>query len=285
MTLADERVLLLKEQLTIEQAEGRAWNKKAEAFGRVIKMASLVQRPRDSDFELTYKEHRYQPFWHVLCRARYVYDRRRDFALTMSGPEVTAVTIEGQERQVTHGRIILAGVEHCREEPQHERFVDGVTSAADPLLAEYLKYPAAEIPGEAVATFAPAHVVVVPPQVKASTIVRQALVGIMKPLQADLILEDRLEVERVDLYYRPVYAFQYRWLSKDKETVVEFDAVTGHPAADGRTFQQFVGKILDPAFLFDVGVDTVDLLVPGGGLAIKIARKGLDVARSRPKGS
>jgi hypothetical protein len=133
--------------------------------------------------------------------------------------------------------------------------------------------------------FAPAHVVVVPPQAKASTIVRQALVGIMKPLQAELILEDQLEIERVDLYYRPVYAFQYRWLSKDKEAVVEFDAVTGHVAAEGRTFQQFVGKILDPAFLFDVGVDTVDLLVPGGGLAIKIVRKGLNVARSRPKGS
>ena len=36
--------------------------------------------------------------------------------------------------------------------------------------------------------------------------------------------------------------------------------------AGGETFQQYVGKIIDPAFLFDVGVETVDLLVPGGGI-------------------
>ena len=44
-----------------------------------------------------------------------------------------------------------------------------------------------------------------------------------------------------------------------------------------------MGKILDPDFLFDVGVETVDLLAPGGGLAIKLAKKGLDVARGSKK--
>ena len=53
--------------------------------------------------------------------------------------------------------------------------------------------------------------------------------------------------------------------------------------AGGKTFQQYVGKFLDPDFLFDVGVDTVDLLVPGGGLAIKLVKKGMDAAKSRNK--
>jgi hypothetical protein len=30
-------------------------------------------------------------------------------------------------------------------------------------------------------------------------------------------------------------------------------------------------------------VDAVDLLVPGGGIAIKVAKKGFDVARSRSR--
>ena len=49
------------------------------------------------------------------------------------------------------------------------------------------------------------------------------------------------------------------------------------------SFQQYLGKVIDAEFLFDVGVDAVDLLVPGGGIAIKVARKGLNVARSRGK--
>ena len=92
---------------------------------------------------------------------------------------------------------------------------------------------------------------------------------------------DRIEVELVDLYYRPVYAFQYRWISKEKEAIVEYDGLTGKMQTDGKTFQQYVGKWLDPEFLFDVGVETVDLLVPGGGLAIKLAKKGVELAQNR----
>jgi hypothetical protein len=53
--------------------------------------------------------------------------------------------------------------------------------------------------------------------------------------------------------------------------------------AGGKTFQQYLGKVLDAEFLFDVGVDAAGLLVPGGGIAVRVARKGFDVARSRRK--
>lgn len=59
------------------------------------------------------------------------------------------------------------------------------------------------------------------------------------------------------------------------------DALTGTLHGDGTVFQQYMGQILDAEFLFDVGIDTVDLLVPGGGIAIKLARKGYDLARTR----
>ena len=115
ISLADERALLLKEQLTLEQAEGRAWSNKIDAFGRMAKMGSLLQRPKDDDFELIYKEHRVEPFWHVVCDTRYVYERRREFPLEISGPEVEKVTIEDKEYGVTNGRLILHGLEYCRE--------------------------------------------------------------------------------------------------------------------------------------------------------------------------
>ena len=123
--------------------------------------------------------------------------------------------------------------------------------------------------------------ILVPPQARATAVVRDVLLGILKSVRADRILEDFVEVERVDLYYRPIYAFQYRWKSKQREAVLEFDGITGALQTNGKTFQQYVGKIIDPEFLFDVGAETIDLLVPGGGLAMKLARKGIDVAKSR----
>lgn len=281
IALAKERALLLKEQLTMDQAEGRAWSKKVDAFGRMVKVASLLQRPKDDDFELIYKEHRYQPFWHIVCSARYIYERQREYPLTLSNPEVEVVTIDNREYYPTNGRIVLKGTEHCREEPRREVFTDAYTNQPDPDLAAYLQQPANEIPMSYMDELSGQGLIVVPPQARATAAVRDVLLGILKSVQADHILEDHVEVERVDLYYRPIYAFQYRWKSKEREAILEYDGVTGAMETDGRTYQQYIGKLLDLAFLFDVGAETIDLLVPGGGLAIKLARKGIDLARSQ----
>jgi hypothetical protein len=281
IVLAKERALLLKEQLTMDQAEGRAWSKRIDAFGRVVKVASILQRPKDDDFELVYREHRYQPFWHVVCSARYVYERRRDYPLLLNNPEVERVTIEGHEYRPVNGRILLAGTEHCREEPRRELFVEGYTNQPDPDLVTYLQHPANEVPMSYMDELSGRGLIVVPPQARATAVVRDVLVNIFKSVQADHIVEDHVEVERIDLYYRPVYAFQYRWKSREREAILEYDGVTGALETDGRTYEQYLGKLLDPDFLFDVGAETIDLLVPGGGLAMKLARKGIDVARSR----
>ncbi len=279
VTLAQERAYYFKPQLSLEQAEGRAWGKKQDAFGTLSKVTSLVQRPKDAEFELLYKEARYEPFWNVECRALYVYQRRRNYPIPVGGPEVETVTIEGMKYQVSGGELTLSGLEHCREEFHENIFINGISNAQQPSLADYTQFPATEIPEDRLDHFGAETEIVVPPQARASAIVREILIGMIKSVEADRILEDNVEVERVDLYYRPVYAFQYRWKSKEKDAVLEMDGLTGTLQSGGKTFQQYMGKILDPEFLFDVGTETIDLLVPGGGLAMKLAKKGIDVAR------
>jgi hypothetical protein len=283
ITLADERAFLVKEQLSLEQAEGRAWEKKVDAFGRMVKVASFLQRPKDSDFELLYKEHRYEPFWHIVCQARYVYERQRAYPITLSGKEVKAVTLDEKRHEVIDGRIHLTFTEHCHEEPASTLFLNGYTNEPDETLSQYLKHPANEVPPEHLEELGKQGAIVLPVQARASAVVRNVLLDVLKNIKADTILEDAVEITNVDLYYHPVYAFQYRWHSKEKDAIVEYDAVTGELRTEGKTFQQYMGKLLDPEFLFDIGADTIDLLVPGGGLAIKLARKSIDVARSRSK--
>jgi hypothetical protein len=283
ITVADERVLLLEERISMEQAEGRAWSKKGDAFGTITKVTRLLQQPKDDEFELIYKEHRYQPFWHVVCSAHYIYDRTSRYSFAPSGPEVQSVTIEDTEYKPDGGSITLTGLDHCAEEAHQEVLVEGITSDKVPALSKYLKFPSATISAEDLDSFAPEGTIVVPPQARSSAIVREVLAGMIKSVQADHILQETVDVEHADLYYRPVYAFQYRWLSKQKEAILECDALTGELQAGGKTFQQYLGKVLDVEFLFDVGVDAADLLLPGGGLAVRVARKGFDVARSRRK--
>ena len=283
ITVADEHAWLLKEQLTIDHAEGRAWSKKTDAFGAMAKVTSLLQRPKDDDFVLIYKEHRYEPFWHIVCNARYIYERNRQYDLVVGGSMVEKVTINNNDFIAKDSVIKLSGLEHCREEYHEEAIIEGVTGQRKPELTTYFKYEKLEILKDQLDTFAPEGVVVVPPQTKSSAVVHSILAKMVKSLEADKIIEDRVTVETVDLYYHPVYAFQYRWISKDKEAVMEYDGVTGELRAGGQIFRQYVGKILDPEFLFDIGVDTVDLLVPGGGIAIKLAKKGIGVALTKKR--
>ena len=92
-----------------------------------------------------------------------------------------------------------------------------------------------------------AGTVVVPPEVKASALVREVVSSAIGRIEADRILEERVTGDTVDLLYRPVYAFRYRHAGK--EAVIEFDELTGDARAGGDTFEQYLGKVLEPRFL------------------------------------
>jgi hypothetical protein len=125
------------------------------------------------------------------------------------------------------------------------------------------------------ATLSSDDTVVVPPEQRASFVVRQLLAEMMKPVQADTILEESLTLDTTDLVYRPIWAFEFHWRPKEKRGVVEIDAVTGAVRAGGSLLPQ-LGRVISRDALFDIGADTVGLLVPGGSIAVKVARAALD---------
>ena len=265
--IADERAYLLREEMSAEQAKEKAWDRKSSVFGG---LSRLVFRPKGEDVQIIYSEKRYEPFWHVVCRTSYVYDRRRKFTVPTSGKEVKRVTIGDQEYVIgEEPRFILSGTEHCQEGGEKEVFIDAVTSKEQDW-KQYLNYSREEV--RDISSFAPEDAIVVPPETRASFVVRQVLTDMIKAVQADVIHEDLVEVSTIDLYLKPVYAFEYLWQSKDRQAVAEFDGLTGEMRTGGKALRQQIGQMLTTEVLFDVGVDAVDLLVPGGGIAIKVAR-------------
>jgi len=108
---------------------------------------------------------------------------------------------------------------------------------------------------------------------------RDSLAKMIKGIQADTILAEQVEVVCVDLYYRPIYAFKYTWASKNKEAILEVDGLTGEIRQGKRVFKEYMGKILDQDFLFDVGADALGMFVPGGSIAMKAAKKYMDTRK------
>lgn len=274
--LAEERLLVIQDRFTMDHAEGRASTRRIEAFGTLARVTGFLSKPRDDDFELIYRERRLQPFWRIICTGLYGYERQRRYVVK-AAPEVRTVRFKGDELAVANGEFAIEGLETCREELRRETFYDGLSKAADPLLEGYLKYDAAVVTPEALSAAAGDGAIVVPPQAKASELVREALGAVIARIEADTVLEEQIRIEVVDLFYRPVYAFRYRW--QGKEAVVEFDGLTGEAKPGGATFEQYLGKVLEPRFLINVGVEAAALFIPGARLAEIVVSKGISLTR------
>ena len=163
--------------------------------------------------------------------------------------------------------------EHCREELFHEVHVDGVSGAPVADGSAIVTGPRTEV-GDPM-TLTANETVVVPPEHRASFVIRQLLSEMLKPVQADRVDEESIALERTDLYYRPIWAFEFHWKQKDRRGVVELDAVTGN-TRQGESLVPRLTRMVTRDALFDIGADTVGLLVPGGSIAVKVARVALD---------
>jgi hypothetical protein len=115
---------------------------------------------------------------------------------------------------------------------------------------------------------------------KATAIIRQVMSEVVQPVsKAQIIHDERVDIETLELNFRPVYAFEYEWASKGKRVVVEFDALLGDSRTGGRKWSADIKGILTRDLFFDVTADAVGLLVPGGGIAVKLVKAVVDRGR------
>ncbi len=275
--LAAEHAFHLLPQVSFEVARDRVEQKKATLVAGMV--GALLTRPKPEEIQLIGLENRLEPFWHVALAARTVYDRTRTYTVTVTGNDVRTVSVLGQDLPVDPKAkggpaVVLNAVEHCLQEHHTQRSFDGLTGHKGDF-AKHLASAKTEIAD--LSQFAPPGVLVVAPQVKASALVRQLLGDMLKPPpNAQVILEEVVRVDVMDLNFRPVYAFEFEL--KGKKSVVEFDAVTGEINGGGKKWSaevQLLKDVLNNETVFDLTTETLNALVPGSSLALKLVRAAI----------
>ncbi len=265
ITIDEEKILELVAPFTEETILERALAKRVDAFGQVAK---FLQRPKPDEIKIAETQKRYEPFWYGSARAVYKYDRRHRYEVPVA-PEVHTVTIYEKEHAVEKRAFQLEAMEHCQEElaqelmlePQHGHERD---------FRKYLSFTPRQV--ENLETLRTHDTLVVLPEVRSSFLVGKLTQALMKTIQADKIYEQRIQVDKVILYLRPVYAFEFVWESRDKRQVVEFDALTGELRAEAGQIKRQITDVLENDDLFDIGSDVVGTFVPGANIAIKLGR-------------
>ena len=280
--LAPTHIYTLNPTLDFEAAEQQAIDKRITTVAGGL--GGLFSRPKPEEVDLVYKEIRYESFWHAVCNVRYVFERNKDFTVPVTGVEVRRVTILGQEFEIaaqqaqpaqsggflsqlgqqiglsnTVRTFTLAGVEHCIDENRQVQYLDAVNGQALQVGADFVQKEKTEVTD--LSPLSTGDVLVVVPQLSAAKIARSVLASMVKPIQADKILEEIVEIETLDLYFRPIYAFEFAWKPKNKTGVAEFDAVTG-VMTSGKALHTKSDKDITRESLFDINAESVTSLIP-----------------------
>jgi hypothetical protein len=273
ISLAEEHAYYYVPQISLADARERIEKKKTSLVAGTF--GNLLSRPNPAEIQIVSVENRLEPYWMVNASSHTTYDRQQVYTVPVKGEEVREVTILGQRLRLNsitknNPSFTLNGVEHCVEENQVTRFFNGLSGQK----AEMVRYETltkTEITD--LDHFSPEATLVVPPQMKASAIIRQVLGEVIQPvLKAQVIHEERVDIRTIELNFRPVYAFEYEWASKGKRVVVEFDALLGDSRTGGRKWADQIKGIVTHDLFFDVTADAVGMLVPGGGIAVKLVK-------------
>lgn len=265
ITISQEQILELESPFSEEVIREKALAKRVDAFGQLVK---FMQRPKPEEIEISETQRRFEPFWYGSARAIYKYDRRHRYEVP-AAPEVQSVTIYDRDHAVEKKVFQLDAMEHCEEELTRELMLEP-QHGSERDYRRYFAFPGKEV--ENLQTLQTGDTMVVLPEVRSSFLVGKLTQSLMKTIQADTIHEQRIEVDKVILYLRPVYAFEFHWKSRDKRQVIELDALTGELRAEAGQIKKQLTGVLENDDLFDIGSDVVGTFVPGANIAIKLGR-------------
>ncbi|MCC7165424.1 MAG: hypothetical protein IT331_23200 [Anaerolineae bacterium] len=265
ITIEREQIIELVSPLADETIRERAQARRVDAFGTLTK---FMQRPKPEEIEITDSQKRYEPFWYGSAQALYVYDRKHRYEVPVAD-EVRSVTLYDTEHPVDKKAFHLEALEHCREEIKREMMLEP-QHGNERDYHKYLAFTGREV--DNLEILRAGDTLVVMPEVRSSFLVGKLTQALMKTIQADKIHEQRIDIDKVILYLRPVYAFEFFWKPKDKHQVVEFDALTGELSNEPGQMKKQLTGVLENDDLFDIGSDVVGTFVPGANIAIKLGR-------------
>lgn len=278
MTIAQQQILLapsathiyrFEEVYSFRAAQEQAEKEKLSAFGMLAKLTPW-NRPKAETVMLARSEARLEPFWHVQATRTVDYTSTIQYPVSVHNPFAQKVTILGHEFELArHGdkaKFELTAEEHCHRKLPYSAFIDGLQrsikeSVFENYCSKYRFQEISEVESQSM----------VKPLIPQQAVIQQACAQLnAQAINAHAIQQDTVTLEDVSLYLRPVFAFEFIWSSADKSGVIEVDGLTGAVRTDGQWFADKLDRILTREMLVDASAELAGVLVPGGGLAVKV---------------
>ena len=263
-TIKDPRCFVLEPVINGTQAYTQAGEHKSKVFGLDIKSVFNSLRGKDTSIDAKLLHRRLVPFWNVRCRSHFDYTRMKGYSISAQELDAVWLTIQGTDKSGNQselvyrvdktgrsgGQVKLTGIERCVTNREVNEWIDSyiqnenwtekeVETRQKQLQESALQRPkpVTDLENFANNLFIDGRTlfddgietIVVPPLETADNVIRRMLQKVMVPIEAATIYEWFLEVMTVDLYFRPLYVFEFVKMDKDGNAVArnleELDAL------------------------------------------------------------
>lgn len=274
-----KKVYVFEPVYDISAATEQANKKKLDAFGVVAKF-NILNKPKDETVHAGRFELRYEPFWYIDSNRKVDYKLMLERKLEVDDEFATSIIINNRQYEIFNDvkksfvtnekRHSVLNVQYnCNREISYKTYIDGlrrnIKSENYEKLFKNSNYKFKEVQDSSEIDN------IITPKFSFSSVLEEMKNSLLREkIISHEILQDDATVEKIYLFFRPVYAFEFIWSHENKVGIIEIDGLNGEVSEKGEWLKDRVSKVMTRDMFFDIGGEIANGLVPGGGVAVKI---------------
>ncbi len=260
---------VLEDVYSKEEAKAIAEQNKSKAFGLISGILKAFEKNK-KQIVLTGYQKRYEPFWQVVADSVQEYKRMSSYGFPVK-PEVQSITFNNKKILVSQDEpyVHFDAEDHCFEHYTKE-ILQSACHEKEKNLQRYLACKKKTV--KRLDSVLNKETIVEPIQIRASFIVNQLIKELVKPIQADKIIQEIVEIKRLALLLRPVHVFEFSEEGAERGKTIEVDAVTGVWKRGERILSEEMKKRIISEGMFEVGAELAAAIIPGAAAAATLGK-------------
>ena len=274
-----KKVYIFEPVYDISAATEQANKKKLDAFGMMAKF-NILNKPKDEAVHGGRSELRYEPFWFIDSNRKVDYKLLLERKLEVDDEYANSILIDGKTYEIFEDskksfvsndkRYSTLNVQYnCNREIKYKTYIDGlgrnIKSENYEKLFKNSNYKFKEV--EDLTNIDN----IINPTFSFSSAIEEMKNSLLREkIISHEILTDDAIVDKIYLYFRPVYAFEFIWSNENKVGIIEIDGLNGEISEKGVWLKDRVSKVMTRDMFFDIGGEIANGMVPGSGVVVKM---------------
>ena len=274
-----KKVYIFEPVYDISAATEQANKKKLDAFGMMAKF-NILNKPKDEAVHAARSELRYEPFWFIDSNRKVDYKLLLERKLEVDDEYANSILIDGKTYEIfedskksfvsNEKRYSTLNVQYnCNREIKYKTYIDGlgrnIKSENYEKLFKNSNYKFKEV--EDLTNIDN----IINPTFSFSSAIEEMKNSLLREkIISHEILTDDAIVDKIYLYFRPVYAFEFIWSNENKVGIIEIDGLNGEISEKGVWLKDRVSKVMTRDMFFDIGGEIANGMVPGSGVVVKM---------------